>query len=246
MVRNPALRLALLASTAMATAAQAQSVDQVLQKYFEASGGLNKIRALQAIRVSGRVALGPGIGGTFVRTVKRPNKVRLELAVQGMTGIQAYDGEQAWMLMPFMGQSEPQPMPPDVARSLHDQADMDGPLVDYRTKGHQVELAGRESVEGKPTYKLKVTLRAGDVTFYYLDAESYLPVRAQSTRTFEGQEFNVVTSFGDYKEVGGLMMAHTITVTGQGPASQQLIIEKIELNPEVPDEYFRMPAKQGG
>ncbi len=246
MGRDLAHRLVLLASTAMAATAQAQSVDQVLQRYVQALGGLDKIRAVQAIRVRGSMTLGSGMEATFLRTVKRPNKVRLEFTTQGMTGIQAYDGTQGWMLMPFMGHTEPQPISPDAARGMEEQADIGGPLVDYRAKGHQVELVGRESVEGKPAYKLKVTFKSGEVTFYYLDVESHLPLRAQSTRTFQGQELNMVTSFGDYRAVGGLMMAHTITVTGPGPGSQQLVIEAVELNPEVPDEYFRMPVKQGG
>ncbi|GIW53233.1 MAG: hypothetical protein KatS3mg081_2588 [Gemmatimonadales bacterium] len=235
--------LSLIAAPAIV---QAQSVDEVLQRYFQASGGLDKMKAVQATRVSGRMTVGQGMEATFVRTSKRPNKVRLEFTVQGVTGIQAYDGETAWMLMPFMGQTQPELMPPDLARAMQEEADFDGPLVDYQAKGHQVELVGRESVEGTPAYKLKVTLKNGDVSFYYLDAEYYLPLRTESTRRFQGQEFNVVTSFGDYKEVGGLMMPHAITVTGQGPAAQQLIIEKVELNPEIPDEHFRMPPKQGG
>jgi outer membrane lipoprotein-sorting protein len=243
MWRRAARSLSLLVLLAVPSTTLAQSLDEVLQRYFQAAGGLDKMKAVQATRVSGRMSLGQGIEATFVRTGKRPNKVRLEFTVQGVTGIQAYDGENAWMLMPFMGQTQPELMPPDLARSIEEEADFDGPLVDYRAKGHQVELVGRESVEGTPAFKLKVTLKSGDVSFYYLDAEYYLPLRTESTRRFQGQELKVVTSFGDYKEVGGLMMPHAITVTGQGPGTQQLIIEKVELNPEIPDDHFRMPPK---
>jgi outer membrane lipoprotein-sorting protein len=243
MWRRAARSLSLLVLLAVPSTTLAQSLDEVLQRYFQAAGGLDKMKAVQATRVSGRMSLGQGIEATFVRTGKRPNKVRLEFTVQGVTGIQAYDGENAWMLMPFMGQTQPELMPPDLARSIEEEADFDGPLVDYRAKGHQVELVGRESVEGTPAFKLKVTLKSGDVSFYYLDAEYYLPLRTESTRRFQGQELKVVTSFGDYKEVGGLMMPHAITVTGQGPGTQQLIIGKVELNPEIPDDHFRMPPK---
>jgi len=243
MWRRAARSLSLLVLLAVPSTTLAQSLDEVLQRYFQAAGGLDKMKAVRATRVSGRMSLGQGIEATFVRTGKRPNKVRLEFTVQGVTGIQAYDGENAWMLMPFMGQTQPELMPPDLARSMQEEADFDGPLVDYRAKGHQVELVGRESVEGTPAFKLKVTLKSGDVSFYYLDAEYYLPLRTESTRRFQGQELKVVTSFGDYKEVGGLMMPHAITVTGQGPGTQQLIIEKVELNPEIPDDHFRMPPK---
>lgn len=225
---------------------RAQSLEEILQRYYQASGGLDRLKALQATRVTGRMTVAQAVEATFVRTSKRPNKVRLDFTVQGVTGTQAYDGESGWMLMPFMGQTQPERMPEDLTKAVAEEADFDGPLVDYQAKGHQIELVGKEPVEGTPAYKLKVTLNSGEVTYYYLDAEYYLPLRTESTRKLQGQEVHIVTSLGDYKEVGGLMVPHAITITGQGPGAQQLIVEKVELDPEIPDEHFKMPPKPGG
>jgi len=115
-----------------------------------------------------------------------------------------------------------------------------------REHGAQVELVGQEAVEGTNTFKLKVTMKSGNVTFYYLDAEYYLPLRTETKRTIQGQEMNIVTVLGDYKPEGGLMVPHSIQVSGQGPGTQGYIIEKVEINPVINDEDFKMPPKPGG
>ena len=223
-----------------------QTVDQVIAKYHEAAGGLDQFKAVNAMRVTGRMTLGQGIEAPFTRITKRPTNVRVDITLQGMTGSQGYDGQTSWMFMPFMGQTAPELMPPDIAKSMEEEADFDGPLVDYQARGIQVELVGQEAVEGTNTFKLKVTMKSGNVTFYYLDAEYYLPLRTETKRTIQGQEMNIVTVLGDYKPEGGLMVPHSIQVSGQGPGTQGYIIEKVEINPVINDEDFKMPPKPGG
>ncbi len=236
----------LMMCLALPSGLAAQSLDQVLAKYYEAVGGLSKLKAVSAMRVSGRMTLGQGMEASFVRITKRPNLVRVDFTMQGMTGTQAYDGQMGWMLMPFMGQTAPEAMPADLAKNLAEEADFDGPLVDYQARGIRVELMGQEQVEGTATFKLKVTMPSGDVTYYYLDAEQYLPIRTEAKRTIQGQEFSVSTTMGDYKPEGGLLLPHSIQVTGQGPGVQAFLIEKVELDPPLKDEDFKMPPKPGG
>lgn len=239
-----ALPLALLAlAAALAAPARAQELtrDEVLKRHYEAQGGLEKMKAVETVKMTGRMLMGPGMEAAFVRLAKRPNRFRMEFTVQGMTGVQAYDGETAWMHLPFIGRAEPEVMPGDLAKQIIEDADIDGPLVDYEEKGHQVELVGKEDVEGSPAYKLKVTLKSGEVTYYYLDAEYFLPIKTASKRTIQGTEFNVETSLGDYREVGGLMMPFSIRVKGQGPAEQAIIVDAVELNVPVDDAQFKMP-----
>ncbi len=100
---------------------------------------------------------------------------------------------------------------------MADQADIDGPLVDYKAKGHQVELVGKEKVEGSDAYKLKVTKKDGDVEYYFLDADSYLPVRVEGKRTIRGTEIEGESTLGDYKEAGRLPLAVLHPERRQGP-----------------------------
>jgi len=226
--------------------ARAQTVDEVVAKYHQAAGGLEKFKAINAMRISGRLTLGQGMEAPFTRITKRPKMVRVDFTFQGMTATQAYDGETAWMFVPFAGQTAPEVMPSDLAKSMEEEADFDGPLVDYQSRGIQVELVGQEQVEGTNTFKLKVTMKSGDVTYYYLDAEHYLPIRTEAKRTIQGRELSIVTTLGDYKPEGGLLLPHSVQVSGQGPGGQSFVIEKVEINPALKDEDFKMPPKPGG
>ncbi len=222
--------------------AQELTVEEILDHHYEAVGGLEKIKAVNSMRVIGRMLLPQGMEAEFTRVAKRPNMMRMDFSIQGITATQAFDGETAWMFMPFMGQTEAEVMPPDLADPMKEEADFDGPLFDWQEKGHQVELVGTEEVEGAETYKLKVTLKNGEVTYYYLDSEYYLPIQTEATRTIQGQEFEMRTVLSDYKEVEGLLVPHSIQVTGQGPGTQGLVIDQIEFNPVVDEAEFKMPA----
>ena len=241
LMRIAVLTLALLAP--LAPTASAQTADELIAKNIEAKGGLAKIKAVKSMRATGKMIGGPGMEFPFVMINKRPKSTRLEFTFQGMTGMQVYDGKTAWMSMPFMGKKEPEVMPPDEAKMIEEQADFDGPLMDYKEKGHTVELAGKEQVEGADAYKIKVTLKGGDVRTIYLDAETYLEIKVEAKRTIRGSEVEGESLLSDYKEVGGMMMAHVMESGAKGsPQRQKLVIDKIELNVDAADNLFAMPA----
>jgi hypothetical protein len=103
--------------------------------------------------------------------------IRQDFTLQGMTQVQAYDGAAAWQIQPFGGKKDPELMGDDDSRDLIEQADIDGPLVDYQAKGNKVEYLGHDTVDGDDAYKLKVTLKNGDILYYYLDPDTYLEDR---------------------------------------------------------------------
>ena len=239
MLRKPLLGLAL---ALLAAPVLAQTVDEIVAKNVKARGGLEKLKAVTSIRMSGKMTVGPGMEAPFVIEMKRPKNVRLEITVQGMKIIQAYDGTVGWVVMPMMGKNDPEPMPAEEARQAEEQADFDGPLVDWKEKGHQVELVGKEKVEGADAYKLKVTLKSGDVRYFFVEADSFLEIRAEGKRTARGTEVEFENSLGDYKEVGGLMIAHSLEMGPKGkPEKAKMTLEKVELNPALEDAVFKMP-----
>jgi outer membrane lipoprotein-sorting protein len=179
----------------------------------------------------------------FVMTLKRPNEMRMEFTLQGMTGVQAYDGKSAWSVMPFMGKKDPEAMSADDTKMVAEQSDFDGPLVDYKEKGNTVELVGREQVEGVNAYKLKVTRKDGDIRYIYLDPDAYLEIKTEATRMIHGTQMDVETTIGDYKDVGGVMMAHSIESGPKGGTQRQkMTVEKYEPNIDIPETSFAMPA----
>lgn len=242
-MKHRAYLVLILFCAVLAPAAFAESADEVVGKYLEARGGLDKIKAVDSARFSGRMSLGGQMEAPFVWTWKRPNKLRVEFTVQGQTGIQAFDGEQGWSLMPFMGITDPQPMAADETDVFGEQADLDGQFIDSAKKGYVIEYVGEEEVEGTPAHKIKVTNKHGDVTHVYFDAEYFLEIKSEGKRTLRGQEIEFEATQGDYKEVDGLMFAHSIESKPKGaPAGQTITFEKIELNVEVSDSDFAMPA----
>ena len=243
------LSLALVAFGAAPAAAQEDSpaaaeptVESLIEKNLEAKGGRERLEAVESARLTGTMNMG-GMEAPFVFEWKAPDKVRIEFTIQGMTGIQAYDGETGWAVMPFMGKTDPEKMSAEDTAQIKSDADFRGPLFDPEEKGYEVEYLGEEEVEGTPTYKLKVTKESGDVSTIYLDKEYYLEIKQDDTRTMRGQQMESETAIGDYKEVDGLLIAHSHDITSamMPGQSQTMLFEKVELNPEIADDRFEMP-----
>jgi hypothetical protein len=163
-----------------------------------------------------------------------------------MTLTQAYDGKTGWQINPFQGSKVAEPMSPEELRDAEEQADLDGPLVDWKSKGHKVELVGKEKVEGTDAWKLKVSLKNGNVQNIFLDADSFLDIRIEQKRTVRGTEVESEQTIGDYKDVDGLLLAHAFETNAKGqPEKQKLTIEKVELNVPIDDARFAMPPANG-
>jgi len=225
------------------SAARAQTADEIVGKALAARGGLDKIKTVQTEHVFGSISLGPGAVGPFSVELKRPGKMHAEFTFQGQTLIRTYDGKSGWVLNPFTGSTEAQPMSAEDIHSITDESDFDGPLVDYQSKGGHIEFVKKEELEGKSVYRLKLTQKNGDVRFYLFDTASFQLYKGETTRTIEGQAYPVETFFSDYRDVGGLKFAYRIQSRSRGQDQQQnIIIDKIELNTPIDDSHFGKPA----
>ena len=235
-----------VAALGFASVAPAQTLDEILAKNYEAKGGLAKIRAVQSVRVSGNITLGPGMEAPAVIEQKRGNKMRMDITFQGMVLTpMVLNGTAGWKLMPIQGNPNPEALSPEEMKDALEQADMDGFLIDYKAKGHTVEYLGKEKVEGTDAYKIKATLKSGDVRTVYIDTDSNLEIKLESKSTRRGAEVEGDTILGDYKEVDGLVMAHSVDSGQKGaPGRQMITITKIEINPALDDSRFVMPAKK--
>jgi hypothetical protein len=141
------------------------------------------------------------------------------------------------------GSKDPEKMPEEQIKEVKQQADPDGPLVDYQEKGHTVELIGKEDMEGTPVYKLKLTLKTGDVQYLYLDGGSFLLLKQTAKRKVQGTEMEVDVYFSNYKSVNGLMIAHSTESKMRSQTAVQMIYEKVEMDVAVDDSIFKMPTK---
>jgi len=239
------------------------TLEEVLDAHYEALGGSDAWQAVGAVRYTGNMQMGPGMEAPFTMTLQRPKNIRLDFVFQGMTGTQASNGDSTWMVMPFMGKKDPEAMPEEMGKQFQDQADIEGPLFDWQAKEHEVELVGLMDMEGTEVYKVKMTRKGGDVLYHFLESEYYVAVKQESKRDVQGQEMEIETAIGDYKEVcattsmlvdddnpcdgDALMIPHSFESKTKGAVNpmQVITIEKVEVNPEgVEASFFSMPTPE--
>src|SRR5437763_9742331 len=217
---------------AVGFSAHAQTADELVQKNIQAKGGLDKINALKSIRMTGKLDTGGGIVGIVTQENQRPKLLRETFTLQGMTQVQAYDGETGWQIQPFGGHKEPALMGEDDLRDLLIDADFDGPLVDYKEKGNKVEYLGHDIVDGDDALRLKVTLKNGDIVYYYLDPDTFLEIRTERQEFIRGSVRENAAELGSYKPIGGVMFPFSVS-TGpkDDPSSwQNITFQKVEVN----------------
>jgi outer membrane lipoprotein-sorting protein len=232
---------------AAASPALAYTADELAAKNVAAKGGADKLAALHSLRLSGKILVnGDTLQLGYVATVARPDSVRIEATLQGLTLVQAYDGTQGWKINPFQGRKDPEKMSADDAKDLsEDAADFAGALVDYKAKGYKLDYLGTEDVDGTDAYKLRVTRANGDITYVFLDPDYFLEIRTISRRIQHGVPRETVTDYGDYEQVNGVYFAFAQASGPNGSSDRQkLQFDKAEANAPTDGALFRFPATQ--
>ena len=191
----------------------------------------------------------------FLMELARPHKMRFELQFAGQTALQVYDGVNGWKLRPYLNRLEVEPYTADEIKVASIQSELDGPLVDYAAKGTRVESAGIEKVEGRDTYKLKLTLKSGEVTHVWVDAQTFLETKIEGQpRRLDGVYHPVEVYYRDYRNVNGLEIPFVletrvvpVTKTALGLRDtpvppERTLIEKVVINPGFDAALFSKPA----
>ncbi len=220
----------------------AQTVDDVIAKNIQAHGGLDKLRSVHTIRTTGKLEQGQ-IRAAYLQENKRPDKVREQTILQGLAQVQAYDGKTGWQVNPFQGRKDAELLSADDLKSLREDSDIDGPLVDYKQKGHTAELLGHNSVEGTDCYTVKLTLKNGDVRIYFLDTDSFLELKIEMQSNIRGTVQYTEMFYGDYEQVNGIYYPFEFEQAQKGSTDRvKFTIEKVEINIPLADSLFAMPA----
>jgi hypothetical protein len=235
--------MVLVVSSCLSVFTCAQTADELVNKNIQAKGGLDKIKAAKTRMAVGKVKGARGRVAVFKQMNMRPDLVRQDLSIQGMTAVQAYDGSVGWQTQPFRGRKDPELMGEDTLRDLLLAADFDGPLVDYAEKGNKIEYLGHDDVDGDDALRLKVTLKNGDILYYYLDPDTYLEIRKEIQQFVRGSVRERVVDLGSYKPVDGVMYPFSISEGSKSnPDAQVISLEKIEANVALRDSDFALPA----
>ena len=223
------------------TLSSAQTVDEIIDTYLETIGGADAWKKVNSMEFAGKSSM-QGMDFPVTVTSARPNLQKVEINVQGKQIVEAYDGENAWAINPFMGSMEPQAKTEEESKEAATNMFEDD-LIDYKQKGHTLTLEGKEESEGTDCFKVKMVKADGEEMYHFFDTELYIPVM---TRTFakmgpmKGQAIETYVS--DYDEVDGLIVPFSIEQKLGGQTFMQMTAESVKFNIEVADEFFAMPA----
>jgi hypothetical protein len=220
-----------------------QTADELIAKNIQARGGLEKMKAIKTMRITGKFEGGGGFTASVGQENERPNLIRETFTLQGMTQVQAYDGTAGWQIQPFSGKKDPQLMGEDDLRDLLLDADFDGPLVEYKEKGSTVDYLGHDVVDGDDALRLKVTLKNGDIIYDYLDPDTFIEIRREIQQFIRGSVRDRVVGLGSYKPVAGVMYPFSIS---QGPKNhpddQTVTVLKVDVNVKIDPADFALPT----
>jgi outer membrane lipoprotein-sorting protein len=241
----------MLAVCCFGLSSNAQTVDEIVENYFENTGGYENWKALEGVKISAKV----NQGGTEIPleiVYMADGRQYTKVSVQGSDFMQqVFDGEQMWStnfqsLQPELADAEA------TANQKLDANDFPDSWIDYKDKGYQAELLGTETIEGTEAFKVKLTKEpktfdgeeVEDVTYYYFDTENFVPI-VQESEIKQGEQKGAIVEvkMSDYDEVEGLYFPFSISQGIKGVGSQPLMIEKIEVNPEIESSVFKFPAE---
>lgn len=218
----------------------AQDVNEVLESHYKAINqeAVSKLKTMHIIGKSGRM----GQEFDFQIWQKRPDKYRMEVNIQGQKMIQVFDGEKAYLVAPWTGSQAPQEMGETETEQMKEQADMDGDLWNWKEKGSTISLEESEDFEGTEVFVLKVVKKNGNEKIYYLDADSYLPIKAESKVMMQGAEVKMEAYMSNYKEVDGIITPFYIENRMDDQVMSTITMEEIIFDSEVSDDLFTKPS----
>jgi outer membrane lipoprotein-sorting protein len=227
----------------------AQTLDEILANYFENTGGREKWSSLEGLKMSAKVNQG-GMEIPLTIVQLKDGRQMTSFSVQGKEIKQGvYDGTTLWSInfMTMKAEKSDAETTENFKTSIGDFPD---PFLNYKALGYQAELLGKETIEGTETFKVKLTKKplmvdgksTENITFYYFDAESFVPLVIESEiKTGQAKGMISQASFSDYQDVDGLMMPFTMTQGVKGQGSQTINFTGYELNPKVEASIFAFP-----
>jgi hypothetical protein len=209
----------------------------------EQGAGAHGQRAQRAAAAAAAKAAAEQIQLPFRMELKRPRKSRLEIDFAGKTAVQVYDGEHGWKLRPYLNRDDVEPFTADEAKSEASRAGLEEPLMDYAANGTRIALEGTEAVDGHDAYKLKLTLKNGDLQHVWIDAQSFLDVKVEGVpRRMDGKMHNVFVYQRDFRAEKGLMMPHLYVTAVEGYAgTHKMVVESVTVNPALDNARFTKP-----
>jgi len=252
-IRKIVIVCSLLAVASMVQAANKHlpksklSAEQIVARNVKARGGSKAWDGVKTLTMTGKLEAG-GKKNTelaFTMRMKRPHKSRLEIEFQNKTAIQVYDGKQGWKVRPFLGRNDAEPFSPAEAKAAEEWQELDGTLIDHVRKGIKVSVEGMDKVEKHKTYKLKLTMKDGEIRHLWVDAKTFLERKIDGQpRKMDGKLRQVSVYYRDYHTEHGLKLPHEFETAVDGvKQSYKMHIDKVAVNQKMDDKLFEKPME---
>ena len=234
-----ALRLlsTFVAAMAISVSTFAQTADDIINKHIEAIGGAANWKKINSVRQEAAISV-QGMEIPVVLTFVHNKAFKQEFTVMGMTGYSLITADGGWNFNPMQGQSKPEPVTADELKYGKDQLDLQGEFLDYKAKGHSLELLPNEEVDGTSCYKVKITRKSGTESVYFFDPKTYYTIRATSKVVANGQEVESTVNMSNFQKLPeGIVMPFTME-NSQIPAP--ITITKVVINGPVDEAAFKV------
>jgi len=243
-----------IVSMAFTFSVQGQTADEIINNYFENTGGLEKWKSIEGVKMTAKVnQQGMEIPLEIVQL--NDGRQMTLINFQGKEIKQGvFDGETLWSTN-FMTMKAEKSDAEATANFKLNANDFPDSFMGYKEKGYTVELLGQETIDGAETFKIKLVKEPvtvdgkeeEDVSFYFFDTENFVPIAMQSEiKSGQGKGMVQETTMSDYQEVDGVYFPFALTQGVKGQPGDPITIESIELNPTVEDGAFAFPDEMEG
>lgn len=225
-------------------AVSAQTVDDIVYKHIKAMGGADKIAELKSVRIAANMKV-MNMDMPVTTTIVQNKAFRTETKAQGMTIIQAVNGNAGWMINPMSGQAKATVLPEEVVKSLDSQKDLTG-LYNYKEKGYKLTLDGEEDLDGAKVYRVTATMSNGVRQINYISKDTFYILKITASMPVDGQDIKTESVQSDFRQINGITFPFLLEVTTTAMPGMTMVnrIASLEVNPKIDERIFEMPKEQ--
>jgi len=214
----------------------AQSLEDIIGKYTVANK-LDKIGNFKTIKISAKTSV-MGMDMPMEMWMKNPNKFKSVTSFNGQNIIQVFDGEKGYMVNPMAGSTDPVEMTGDQLREISRNNIFNNYMAQFLKDG-KLALAGEESVNGKPAFKIKADLGNRNSAVMFIDKSSYLLTKTVADVNQGGMAITVESYPSDYSDTYGIMLPMKTTTSTSG-MDIVTTFTKVEVDVPMEDSVFKI------
>jgi outer membrane lipoprotein-sorting protein len=221
----------------------AQNLDEIIAKHVKAMGGADKLSKLKSMKITADMDV-MNMKVPITTTIIQDQGFRSETTVQGMTVVQAINGNTGWAINPMTGQTKATALPEEAVKSMGAETDLTG-LYNYKEKGYILALDGEEDLAGAKVYKVSMTLKNGIKRINYISKDTFYILKIIVHANMNGQDVMSENTQSDFKQVDGISypFRSEVTTSAMPGTTMALMIKTLEVNPKIDPNIFKMPVE---